>query len=243
MSNVNFCQCVLYKSKVDAVHAALTDWDEISSRHATVDKNLLSAISWLAQPITLVMKIIDLLLNGTIANPRQPKWAASWQYQMSRLMTKPTKWHVHPVKTQISLGIRPVWSESSLCAQWVAMDPSFLHADSEDSDQTGRMPRLIWVFAGHTVILLVLSWGGSNQKWVFWPLSSSPKERTFWVLNKIVSVKLLFKNKKTQYKLTYKWQDHHHHIHFRALFSSTEGWAKKPSFCSELWFRINKNVC
>ena len=26
----------------------------------------------------------------------------------------------------------------------------FLHADSEDSDQTGRMPRLIWVFAGHT---------------------------------------------------------------------------------------------
>ena len=26
---------------------------------------------------------------------------------------------------------------------------------------TGRMPRLIWVFAGRTVILLVLSWGGS----------------------------------------------------------------------------------
>ena len=32
---------------------------------------------------------------------------------------------------------------------------------SEDSDQTGRMSRLIWVFAGRTVILLVLSWGGS----------------------------------------------------------------------------------
>ena len=31
----------------------------------------------------------------------------------------------------------------------------------EDSDQTGRLPRLIWVFAGRTVILLVLSWGGS----------------------------------------------------------------------------------
>ena len=65
-------------------------------------------------------------------------------------MTKPTKWHVHPAKTQISLGIRPVWSESSLSAQWVAKDPSFLHADNEDSDQTGRMPRLIWVFAGRT---------------------------------------------------------------------------------------------
>ena len=25
----------------------------------------------------------------------------------------------------------------------------FLHAESEDSDQTGRMPRLICVFAGH----------------------------------------------------------------------------------------------
>ena len=42
--------------------------------------------------------------------------------------------HVHPAKTQISLGICPVWSESSLCAQWVhvAKDPSFRHADSED---------------------------------------------------------------------------------------------------------------
>ena len=69
---------------------------------------------------------------------------------------------LRPAKTQISLGIRPVWSESSLCAQWIAKDQSFLHADSEDSDQTGRMPRLIWVFAGRTVILLVLSWGGSN---------------------------------------------------------------------------------
>ena len=64
---------------------------------------------------------------------------------------------VHPAKTQISLGIRPVWSESLLCASLVAKDPSFLHADSEDSDQTGRMPRLIWVFAGRTLILLVLS--------------------------------------------------------------------------------------
>ena len=65
-------------------------------------------------------------------------------------MTKPTKWHVRPAKTQISLGIRPVWSESSPCAQWVAEHPMVLHAYSEDSDQTGRMPRLIWVFAGRT---------------------------------------------------------------------------------------------
>ena len=37
-----------------------------------------------------------------------------------------------PAKTQISLDIRPVWSEYSLCAQRVAKDLSFLHADSED---------------------------------------------------------------------------------------------------------------
>ena len=73
---------------------------------------------------------------------------------LSRLVTKSTKWHVRSAKTQISLGIRPVWSEFLLCTQWVAKDPSFLHAESEDSDQTGRMPRLIWVFAGHTCHLV-----------------------------------------------------------------------------------------
>ena len=35
---------------------------------------------------------------------------------LSRLMTKPIKWHVRSAKTQISLGICPVWSESSLSA-------------------------------------------------------------------------------------------------------------------------------
>ena len=74
---------------------------------------------------------------------------------------KTNKMSVRPAKTQISLGIRPVWSESSLCVQWVAKDPRFLHADSEDSDQTGRMPRLIWVFAGRTLTLLDLSCRGS----------------------------------------------------------------------------------
>ena len=61
--------------------------------------------------------------------------------KMSHLMTKPINWHVLPAKTRISFVICPVWSESSLCTQWVAEDPMFL-------DQTGRMPRLVWVFAG-----------------------------------------------------------------------------------------------
>ena len=53
-------------------------------------------------------------------------------------------------KTQISLGIRPVWSESSLCAQMVKKDPSFLHADSEASDQFELMPKLFSVLSRHT---------------------------------------------------------------------------------------------
>ena len=41
---------------------------------------------------------------------------------------KTNKMNVRPAKTQISLGICPVWSESLLCAK----DPRFLHADNED---------------------------------------------------------------------------------------------------------------
>ena len=74
---------------------------------------------------------------------------------------KTNKMSMRQAKTQISLGIHPVWSESSLCTQWVAQDPRFLHADSEDTDQTGRMPRLIWIFTGRTLILLFLSCRGS----------------------------------------------------------------------------------
>ena len=81
-------------------------------------------------------------------------------------MTKPTKWHVPPANTQISLGIRQIWSESSLSA-WRKLGSLATHwAHSKDSDQTGQMPRLIWVFTGSTVILLLLWWGGSYIFWV-----------------------------------------------------------------------------
>ena len=76
---------------------------------------------------------------------------------------KTNKMSVRPAKTQISLGIRPVWSESSLSA-WRSIGCFATHwAHSEDSDQIGRMPRLIWVFARRTVTLLVLSCHGSNS--------------------------------------------------------------------------------
>ena len=52
---------------------------------------------------------------------------------LNRLMTKPTKWHVRPAKIQISLGIRPVWSESSLSA-WRKLRSLATHlVHSEDS--------------------------------------------------------------------------------------------------------------
>ena len=85
---------------------------------------------------------------------------ARWGIAFVPRRDKTNKMSVRPARTKISLGVRPGWSESSLYAHWVAKDPSFLHADSEDSDQTGLMPRLIWIFAGRTVTLLVLSWGG-----------------------------------------------------------------------------------
>ena len=47
---------------------------------------------------------------------------------------KTNKMTVRPAKTRINLGIHPVWSESSLCAQRVANDPRFLHVNSKDSD-------------------------------------------------------------------------------------------------------------
>ena len=51
--------------------------------------------------------------------------------------------------TQISLGICPVWSQSSL-STWRNIWSSTTHrAHCEESDQTGRIPRLIWVFPGH----------------------------------------------------------------------------------------------
>ena len=97
---------------------------------------------------------------------------------LNRSMTKPTKWHVRPAKTLISLGIRPVWSESSLSAwrhlgSFIVIATNWMH--SEGSDQSGWKPRLRvdgcpgWSEGslGAQVILFVLSSWGSyyNSKW------------------------------------------------------------------------------
>ena len=52
-------------------------------------------------------------------------WDSTWQN------LKTNKMSVRPAKTHISLGIRQVWSVFK-GVHWVARDPRFLHADSED---------------------------------------------------------------------------------------------------------------
>ena len=81
--------------------------------------------------------------------------------EMGRLMTKLTKW-LCPAKTQISLGIRPVWSESSLCAQWVAKDPAFFMRTAKTLIRLGGCPGWSKSLLGTHAILLVLSWRGSD---------------------------------------------------------------------------------
>ena len=53
---------------------------------------------------------------------------------------KTNKLSVRPAKTQISLGIRPVWSESSLCAHWVAKDQAFFMRTTKTLIRQGGCP-------------------------------------------------------------------------------------------------------
>ena len=133
------------------------------------------------EPLTIRDNLMIFLYKPIICYKDSLKWQVTFQNKQTNTRFSPNAiciyydkrtfepWHdktnkvtVRPPKTQISLGIRPVWSESSLCGQWVAKDPWFLHADSEDSD----LARLIWVFAGRTATLSVLSCRGSHLLWV-----------------------------------------------------------------------------
>ena len=59
-------------------------------------------------------------------------------------------WHMLRTKTQISLRIRAGWSESSCPHEKNFSSLALQLWHSEDSDQTARMRRLIWIFAGRT---------------------------------------------------------------------------------------------
>ena len=81
-------------------------------------------------------------------------------HDVSRLVTKQTNWLC--AEGRLRSALASAQSDQSLLSTWRSTGSLATHwAHSKGSDQTGRMPRLIWVFAGRTVILLVLSWGGS----------------------------------------------------------------------------------
>ena len=66
-------------------------------------------------------------------------WSVIHELSSEQRHDKTNKMSVRTAKTQISLGIRPVWSESLLSA-WRNLWSLATHwAHSEDSDQTGRM--------------------------------------------------------------------------------------------------------
>ena len=74
------------------------------------------------------------------------------EYEMSRSMTKPTKWHVHPVRLR-SASASTQSDQSLHCPHegWVLCYPGhFMIKRTTKTDQTGWTPRVILVFAGHT---------------------------------------------------------------------------------------------
>ena len=83
-------------------------------------------------------------------------------HQVNRDMTKPTKYCAP------SEDSNPTWAsvqsnQSLRCPNEESLGLATHKAHNEDSDQTGRMPRLTCVFAGRTVTLLVLSCRGSGR--------------------------------------------------------------------------------
>ena len=77
--------------------------------------------------------------------------------RVSHLMTKPTKWLC------VQRRLRSVWASAQSDHSLLYLHEESSHwVHREDTDQTGRMPRLIWVFAGCTATLLLFSWGSSE---------------------------------------------------------------------------------
>ena len=98
-------------------------------------------------------------------------------HYMSRDMTKQTKW------VCVQRRLRSAWAsaqsdQSIRCPH----EEAFFSYHSEDSDQTGRMPRLIWVFAGRILIVLVLSCRGSYYHYFRMVYSPPPESHYIYFL-------------------------------------------------------------
>ena len=104
-------------------------------------------------------------------------------------MTKPTKWHVGPAKTQISQGIGPVWSES-LLSTWRKLGFLATHwAHSEDwsdwvdakADLSLRWARSHFVgFVTRRVIYLMSMCMTKPTKWLKCPGKTEHQPGPVW---------------------------------------------------------------
>ena len=99
-----------------------------------------------------------------------------WRILMDCSTSNPTKRLVRRAKTQISLGIRPVWSEFSMSTwrNFLSLATHWVH--SEDPDQTCGCPGWPESLLSACVILLGLSCTGSIFRLYFFaaPCTSSP---------------------------------------------------------------------
>ena len=93
-------------------------------------------------------------------------WLCFSKFAFNIWATKPTLKLVQTAKTQISLRIRAVWSESSLIACAFYSLHAIQRWMNENPCHTGWMYRLIWVFAGHTGLIV-----GFVMRWLISKLS------------------------------------------------------------------------
>ena len=75
--------------------------------------------------------------------PCNIKWAASWQNQQNGMCAQQTLSSAWASAQSDQSSLSAWWKPGPLATHWV---------HSEDSDQTGKMPRLTWVFAGRTSV-------------------------------------------------------------------------------------------
>ena len=80
---------------------------------------------------------------------------------------------VHPMKTWFSLRISAVWLESLLSVWRNIASFTIQYVLSEDSGQTARMHKLIWIFTGHVI------------RYIFWCCGS------YYLLDRKVRIQLI----------------------------------------------------
>ena len=128
---------------------------------------------------------------------KAPHWSTSEDPQFMSHIRKRTFWYVRWTKTHISLCISAVWPEFLVWRNVISL--AIQNASSEDSDQTARMCRLIWIFAGRTcqkVHFQTLSWVMCFCKKKTVPVCFGWKEKYLITLCRAMMIFAVFFHKK-----------------------------------------------